>query len=158
MVATDIDAYRRRLNNEEVTKADRIIGERARLLRVKQRLSQKILAAKATVSRNTLRDFERGKGTTELPTKKRIAAALGTTLEDLESLEQGESVKPSPLLDELSFEDLLVARGYHHSLTSNRHRILTILQEDEADRRHRTRAPATAPALTSNAYPTPEAI
>jgi transcriptional regulator with XRE-family HTH domain len=106
------------------------IGRRARRLRLDKEWSQKDLAAKAKVTPNTIRGFEKGSLNTRWPKVKDIARALGTTFE---ALQQGdEIVKASdPLLDKLKREDLMVARLYHDSSTSVRLRVLEMLQKDQ---------------------------
>lgn len=135
-------------NNGDVTKSDKVIGRRARLLRLEHGLSQDALAQKAGVSKNTLRDFERGTGTTRPTTRHRIAEALGTTLEWLET-NQGDlavAKPPSPMLVDLNHEDLVVARSYHHSPTAVRQKILSLLRESEAAREGR---PANSNAVAA---------
>jgi transcriptional regulator with XRE-family HTH domain len=107
------------------------IGRRARNLRLDKEWTQKELARRAKVTANTIRGFERGSLQTRWPKIHDIARALGTTFEQLQ---QGEPVKPTdPLLADLTHEDLLVARTYHHSTTDVRQRVLALLQNSQTD-------------------------
>lgn len=135
MPAIDIDGVHADLNNGGVTKSDKVIGRRARLIRLDQGWTQDQLARKAGVTRNTVRAFERGLGKTRKANSEKIAAALGTTLGALEAMDEGRlgPAKWSVLLRDLNREDLIIARAYHHAATKTRHRVLSHLHELEAE-------------------------
>jgi transcriptional regulator with XRE-family HTH domain len=144
--AIDIDEFHPGLNNEGVTKSDKVIGKRARLVRLDLGWTQDQLAKKAGVTRNTVRAFERGLGKTRKANSESIAAALGTTLAALEVDEDGRATqkKWSVFLRDLNREDLIIARAYHHASTKVRHRVLHQLQEAETEDESENRDDAEA--------------
>lgn len=68
-------------------------GELIRRLRIEQGVSQRVLADRAQVNRNTLRRIEAGKTSAEIDTMERILDYLGYELEAMEQVSREERLK-----------------------------------------------------------------
>ena len=97
--------------------ASHSFGDRLRLLRLAQSLSQEELAERAGLRTATVSDLERGQGDPSLNTLRSLAGALGAT--------------PGELLDGSS--------GSEHSLVADERALLELYRACDAERREAVR-------------------
>jgi transcriptional regulator with XRE-family HTH domain len=96
-------------------------AERVREWRRLHGLSQIAFARRTGISVGCLQGFETGTRRTRDAALAKIAAGIGTTLDDLTRLDAG--ARPDPNLADLKPEDLRIARAYHHSGAEIKHAI-----------------------------------
>lgn len=128
-----VDCHAQAGQNQPVNLGE--VGKRVRVRRVELELTQEELADKAKVGLGTVQALEaaatrKKPRQTSTPKLEKIAKALGYTLDAL--LKNKRDVPPAhPLLVDLTDEDLLIARAYHHAKTPMRQRIAGLLRDGE---------------------------
>jgi transcriptional regulator with XRE-family HTH domain len=105
-----------------------VIGATIKALRQRKRWRQVDLASKAGVAEGTITGVELGRRT-QIPNVKKIAAALGV---DFQTLTSGDAVDRTSL-DDLTDEDLMIARLYNQAATPIKITIRRLLRTENID-------------------------
>ena len=112
-------------------------ARRVREWRRLHNISQIAFAERNGISVGCLQGFETGTRQTRETNLAKIAAGIGTTLDDLISADN-PAARPDPLLVDLKPEDLRIAHAYHHSGAEVKHAVkrlfLSHVTDDRRDR------------------------